>query len=103
MVRKVICEMVRACGHVAIPAADIAFALSLWDADAKSFDVAIIDYHLTDGIGAALATQLLSEKRALKVILTSGMTEAQLDVPKGVTFLEKPFSPSALRALVEGS
>ena len=100
-VRAVLVEIVRAVGHVAIPSADIANALWLWEADGKSFDVAIIDYHLTDGFGAALARRLMDEKPALRVILTSGMTEANIDVPRGVRFLEKPFTPQALKALIE--
>src|SRR5688500_12069422 len=90
-VRAVLVEIVRAIGHVAIPSAGIANALWLWDADGRSFDVAIRDYHLTDGFGAALARRLINEKPALRVILTSGMTEANIEVPAGVKFLGKPF------------
>lgn len=100
-VRTVLAEMVRAVGHVAIPTSDISFALNLWEADGRSFDVAIIDYHLKEGFGVSLATRLLSEKPTLRVILTSGMTEANIDVPRSVKFLGKPFTPQALKVLIE--
>ena len=98
----ILAEMVRAIGHVALPAADISFALRLWELDRNGFDVAIIDYHLVEGLGVSLAAQLLSEKPTLRVILVSGLPEASIDVPPGAMFLEKPFTPQELKALIEG-
>ena len=97
-IRNVVEAMVRAIGHSAAGAEDKRSAVELWNAE--NFDVAIIDYVLTDGSGAELAERLLAERASLRVILTSGMTEDNVDLPRGATFLGKPFTAAQLHALI---
>ena len=97
-IRNVVEAMVRAIGHSAVGAENKRSAVELWNAE--NFDVAIIDYVLTDGSGAELAEQLLAEKASLRVILTSGMTEDNVDVPARAIFLGKPFTTAQLHALI---
>jgi DNA-binding response OmpR family regulator len=76
-------------------------ALAMWGETKGAFDIAVIDYVLPDGSGAKLATNLMAEKPGIRVILVSGMTEDNVDVPHGVRFLGKPFSLDELRRAVE--
>ena len=97
-IRNVIAAMVRAVGGNAVTAGDKIAAMDLWKAE--HIDVAVIDYILPDGSGAELAGQLLAEKPSLRVILTSGMTEDNVEIPRGATFLGKPFTAAELHALI---
>jgi len=97
-IRNVVAAMVRAIGYSVASAEDKRSAVELWKAE--DFDVAIIDYVLTDGSGAELAEGFLAEKGSVRVILTSGMTEDNVDLPRGATFLGKPFTAAQLHALI---
>ena len=97
-IRNVVVAMVRAVGCSAMSVGDKGSAVELWKAE--NFDVAVIDYVLPDGSGAELAERFLAEKRSARVILTSGMTEDNVDVPRGATFLGKPFTAAQLHALI---
>ena len=97
-IRNVVAGMVRAIGCSVAVAGERRSAMELWRAE--NFEVAVIDYVMPDGSGAELAEQLLAEKPSLRVILTSGMTEDNVDVPRGAAFLGKPFTAADLHALI---
>ena len=73
----------------------------MWREIEGAFDMAVVDYLLPDGSGADLAEKLLAQKPGIQIILVSGMTEDNVDVPRGVRFLGKPFSLDELRRAVE--
>ena len=97
-IRNVVAAMVRAIGYNAVTAGNASLAVELWRTE--HFDVAVIDYVLPDGSGAELAEKLLAEKRSMRVILTSGMTEDNVEIPRGATFLGKPFTAAELHTLI---
>ena len=99
-IRNVVAAMVRVVGYSVVSAEDKRSAMELWKRE--SFDIAIIDYVLTDGSGAELAEGFLAEKPGLRVILTSGMTEDNAEIPSRATFLGKPFTAAQLHALILG-
>ena len=67
------------------------------------FQLLITDFSLPDGSAAAFIRELLMQKPALPVVLTSCFGEEMLDlegIPHGITLLQKPFRPSELRQVI---
>jgi DNA-binding response OmpR family regulator len=72
--------------------------VELWKGE--DFDVAVVDHVLPDGSGAELAEQFLAQKPLVRMVVTSGMTEDNVEVPGGAMFLGKPFTAAQLHALI---
>jgi two-component system cell cycle sensor histidine kinase/response regulator CckA len=62
----------------------------------------LTDFRMPRMSGMELATKITSERPGLKVLMMSGFSDGMLRLNEGWHFLEKPFVPSRLRALVEG-
>jgi two-component system, cell cycle sensor histidine kinase and response regulator CckA len=78
----------------------IAGARQCWHAQLGKFDVVISDFSLPDGCAPAFIEELVRYKPDLRVILMSGFSEEDLEMPAGVTrhlaVLQKPFAPDEL-------
>jgi len=58
----------------------------------RPVDAAVIDVHLGNGTGGIeLARQILRSRPGLAVVLTTGYSIPELDIPDGATVLEKPY------------
>ena len=97
-------EMLRILGHTATVAVTLESALEIWKEENHAFDLAIVDCVLGNGSGALLATRFLTEKPTLAIILTSGLTEDNIDTPPAhARFLPKPYSVTQLREAIDAS
>lgn len=100
-VASITADIVRTFGHLAVIAWDEPTALKLWSETNGAFDLVIIDYRLGSGSGASLTVKLGKDKPNVPFILMSGMSEDDVDLPKGrVHFLAKPFSVESLKRKV---
>ena len=86
-------EMLRILGCEVTVAATLESALRIWERKECGFDVAIVDCVLGNGSGALLATRFIKEKPTLSIILTSGLTEDNVERPfPHARFLPKPYT-----------
>jgi DNA-binding NtrC family response regulator len=87
-------------GHIVVTAASQHEAEAILDADVV--DLAIIDYHLTDGTSAQLAAKL--HDRRVPFIVCSGSTglDELGEIFSGSRFLPKPFTTEGLIEAVTG-
>jgi CheY-like chemotaxis protein len=99
--RKMACEVLTLYGYSTIEASDGKNALEL----VKKSKQNIVDLLLTDVImpemsGKELANRLLHKYPRLKILYISGYTDNAIVhhgiLDKGISFLQKPFSPQAL-------
>jgi DNA-binding NtrC family response regulator len=81
----------------------IAEARQKWHSRDGVFDLFITDFSLPDGSACSFIEELLTEKPALPVLLTTGYSEDMLGlgaISAQVTLLQKPFRPSELKQLI---
>ncbi|MGZ8940357.1 MAG: response regulator [Limisphaerales bacterium] len=103
-VATVTAEMVRALGHNAVVAWSADSALALWKETAGAFDLVIVDYLLGRGSGAKVAVKIARDNPDIPIILTSGLSEDNVDLPDSrVRFLQKPFSVPRLKHVINES
>ena len=67
-----------------------------------SIDLLLSDFQMPGMSGVELATELSSERPAIKVLLMSGFPDGILVLNEGWHFLAKPFITSQLCALISG-
>jgi CheY-like chemotaxis protein len=65
-------------------------------------DLLLSDFQMPEMSGADLATAITIDRPGLKVLLMSSFSRGMLVLNEGWHFLDKPFIPSQLRALVKG-
>ncbi|HEY3738285.1 MAG TPA: response regulator [Bryobacteraceae bacterium] len=91
-------------GHTIEPAASVAAALAAI-AKPVTFDVALVDWKLPDGIGLDVARALLTRDAKARVIFTSGYPIDSSDIPaefrSRIRMLQKPFLPRALAEMLK--
>jgi two-component system, cell cycle sensor histidine kinase and response regulator CckA len=107
-VRRLCCHVLRASGYQVLEACNGEEALELVARRAGKLDLLVTDLVMPRMGGRSLAAKLMASMPELRVLLLSGYTQ---DLPqahelsRGVGFLQKPFSPSALtnkvRALLD--
>lgn len=103
-VATVTAEMVRALGHNPVVAWSAESALALWKETAGAFDLVIVDYLLGRGSGAKVAVKIARDNPDIPIILMSGLSEDNVDLPNGrVKFLQKPFSVPRLKQMIDAS
>jgi CheY-like chemotaxis protein/two-component sensor histidine kinase len=97
VVRDAIREMLRALALEVREAASAAEALA--QIDAALPDVMLLDQHLPDTTGAALAQRLHESGRTIAVVLTSGDGSLhETALPETIVTLRKPFEQEALKS-----
>ena len=103
-VRALLREVLSRQGYTVLEACDGRAALSLAGAYAGPIHLLVTDCVLPHLSGDELAWRLRGRLPALKVLYVSGYPPAEADLPadagSGAAFLEKPFTPAALTALV---
>jgi DNA-binding NtrC family response regulator len=104
-VLKSVERMVRSLGYEHVyPAASSAEALRIWNLHEREIRLVISDFVMPDLTGDRLASDMLSRKPSLKILLISGNDPGSLDsvlpLERGVNFLQKPFSVEEMRALI---
>lgn len=88
------CGMVlKRAGFLVVDASSADQALLLWDQAPHPFDVLVTDYNMPGRNGVELAELLCARKPELGVVLISGMCAEELNLPYGLSFLQKPFHP----------
>ena len=101
-VATITAEMLRILGYSAVVAASSEGAMAAWREFRGDFHLVIVDFILSDGSGAMLATTLVAEKPGIPVILISGLTEDNVDLPLArARYLAKPFTITHLRHAID--
>ena len=100
-VREVITHILRGRGYEVLEASDGREALSVWSSQGGEVDLLLTDIVMPNGLrGNLLADRLQTEKKDLKVILSSGYTSdfgTEADpLSSRVNFLAKPYKPEVL-------
>ena len=104
-VRKVITDVLRDRGYVVHEATDGPDALILWAQHGDHVDLLLTDIVMPNGLrGNVLAERLQTEKKELKVILSSGYSSdfgtGADPLSSRVNFLAKPYKPEVLVKVV---
>lgn len=104
-VRAVLARLLRWSGYTVIEAESGKAALELWPDHQGKISLLVTDMVMPDGItGYELAQRLRAEKPELKVILTSGYSEALASrgrlLDESFGFLQKPYPPQQLLDLI---
>ena len=99
MVRRLVRQMLQPTGHEVLEAEDGLAAYNLIREQQGAFDLLITDIVMPHMDGAELVRRIESEYPELKILCISGYADRKS--PNGHYFLPKPFTPVALRAMVE--
>lgn len=101
IVRMLIVDVLEELEYIVFEAADAESALEHLSDQGKTFDLLMTDQGLPDMKGVDLAQRALVLRPALPVLFASGYAE-NIDVPKGMHVIGKPFSIDQLRDKVRG-
>jgi PAS domain S-box-containing protein len=102
-VRKNIALMLRETGYQVLEASNSEEAIRIWGEHQNKIALFLADMVIPGSVsGLNLASQLLTEKSGLKIILMSGYSAeiAQVATIEGLSFLQKPFDPPTLLRVV---
>ncbi|MEB0041378.1 MULTISPECIES: response regulator [unclassified Pseudomonas] len=99
IVRMLIVDVLEELEYTVFEAADAQSALAQLSDHGKTFDLLMTDQGLPDMKGVDLANAALVLRPALPVLFASGYSE-NIDVPKGMHMIGKPFSIDQLREKV---
>jgi PAS domain S-box-containing protein len=105
-VRAVVCRALERAGYTVLeaPGPDDALALAL---SAGRIDVLVTDVVMPGMSGTALAARLVASRPGMRVVFISGYTEDATirsgALPRGQTFLPKPFDGAAITASVRAA
>jgi CheY-like chemotaxis protein len=100
-VRDLVVRILGSKGYSVHSAASGQAALDLWRQQAGAFDMLLTDLIMPGGMsGAQLAERLRAEKPGLKVIYMSGYRGGTTMEGREADFLQKPFDPGHLAAVV---
>jgi CheY-like chemotaxis protein len=106
IVRDLVQDMLEADGYTVLPAPRGNDALELARAYPGRIDVLLTDVVMPGLSGPETAERLLAERPDVRVVFTSGYTEAAIAnhgvLRPGTAFLEKPFSADALAQALRG-
>jgi len=99
-VRKVVCEMLRIRGYHVLEASGPLQALALFEKNRERIDLLVTDVIMPVMSGRELYEQIVLLKPELRTLFISGYTDGKIDdpdeLPHGVGYLQKPFTPEAL-------
>lgn len=104
MVRSLSCEVLRQNGYEVLEAANGGEALLICEQHSKPIHLLVTDVVMPRMNGRYLAERLISMRPEMKVLLVSGYIDAVLVhqeiLGSGISFLQKPFTPSELAKTV---
>jgi DNA-binding NtrC family response regulator len=105
-VRKVTCEVLRASGFRVFTAADAGDAMAIFRAHQMEIELVLTDMVMPGRSGKLLAKDLQNLKPELRIIVTSGYGESDMDggLPgsDSIYYLPKPYSAETLILKVQG-
>jgi signal transduction histidine kinase len=104
-VRMVAGDILRLQGYLVLQAVDGAQALDLVAQYPHTIDLLLSDVVMPRMSGPTLAARLRERRPRLKVVFMSGYTQQGVvygDLPSGVAFVQKPFTPEVLARTVRG-
>lgn len=98
-------NILRRFGYRILEAPDGPSALNIWDEQDGKIDLLLTDLVMPNGMnGRQLGDELVSRKKDLRVIYTSGysaeVVQDHLNLTSGVNFLPKPYKPATLVKMV---
>ena len=104
-VRLILTQLLQRFGYTVLHASSGRAALKIWQDHRDRVRLLLTDIVMPDGVtGYDLARQLQADKPELKVIYTSGYTGdfngKRSQLVEGVNFLQKPFVPDRLAAIL---
>ncbi|MFC1719756.1 ATP-binding protein [Pseudomonadota bacterium] len=103
-VRRVVCEMLRIRGYEVLEASGPLEALALFEKHIDQIDLLLTDVIMPVMSGRELYEQIALLRPAMKTLFVSGYTDGKIDetgnLPDGVDYLQKPFTPDALAVKV---
>jgi len=92
-------------GHQVTCCATATSGLAELDRPENHFDIAVLDHWLPDMSGMDLLTGVLTRRRDLKVLVSTGsfmdLEGLQVDVDRPVGFLQKPYLPKMLGEAID--
>jgi len=97
-VRTLTCMILRMAGHRIVEAANGLEAVSLYRAAPNRYDAVVTDLDMPVMDGFELIKRVQATTPLARIICLSGSSDR--DLPEGVPFLKKPFTPEALREIV---
>ncbi len=102
-VRDILYEMLSYMGHDVLVSESSDKALELLNKD-PTVDIVITDYRMPKMTGLELIKKIREKKKDIKIILSSGYTEDDLEGVKeerNLLFLQKPYNMETLRKVIE--
>jgi two-component system cell cycle sensor histidine kinase/response regulator CckA len=103
--RDLVCQYLARCGYRILQAETGAKALELWAAHRNEIDLVLTDLVMPDRMnGRQLAERLQADRPEVKVLFTSGYSAEIVGkdfvLRPGLNYLQKPFQPQRLAAIV---
>ena len=103
-VRRVVCEMLSLRGYDLLEAPGPLEALTLFEKHSARIDLLLTDVVMPVMSGRELYEQIALLRPGIKTLYISGYTDGKVDeagnLPEGVDYLQKPFTPDALAVKV---
>ena len=98
-IRTLVEMILKEADYVVVCASNGLEGVSLYRSSPDRFDLVLTDLEMPVMDGHQLIQLVRETRTGAKIICMSGYTDR--DLPAGVEFLQKPFSPSALRECVD--
>jgi two-component system, cell cycle sensor histidine kinase and response regulator CckA len=102
-VRSLLARVLRSRGYTVVEAANGAEAILAAEANPLPFQLLLTDVVMPKVNGPELATRLLRDGYARRVIFMTGYADVLLDAQQAVTVLRKPFTPAVLTEAVRAA
>jgi len=101
VLREMVCEILKQYDYQVIEAGSGVEALRVWDEFDGQVDLLLTDMVMPEGMsGRELAARISARRPSIRVLFMSGYTDNVITsggvLEKGITFLQKPFSPGQL-------
>jgi two-component system cell cycle sensor histidine kinase/response regulator CckA len=103
VVRNLLQRLLHSWGYRVFSARNGQEAMEIAAEHKGTIDLLVSDVTMPEMDGPELAEKLKAERPRLQVILLSGYSNAHIVLQRGWKFIQKPFQPHQLKAVVEDS